>query len=170
MKRGRSLDRGVIRAETDKRIDEGTKLQMLGEKFEEDKEKLENEIDKVQNSSISEEDKRTLINELNMAIEMLKEQYDTEVADEEERVQNELVEQLDAMQEGANESARLAKEFRDVQMEASNTDASAAADQAEEHKREFEQMKAEYLEKQELLREQAVIQQRKMRLRRLTGR
>lgn len=170
MKRGRSLDRGVIRAETDKRIDEGNKLQMLGEKFEEDKEKLENEIDKVQNSSISEEDKRALINELNMAIEMLKEQYDTEVADEEERVQNELVEQLDAMQEGANESARLAKEFRDVQMEASNTDASAAADQAEEHKREFEQMKAEYLEKQELLREQAVIQQRKMRLRRLTGR
>ena len=168
--RNKSLDGTILQKESGDLVDEGTKLHELGEKFESDKAKLENEIEKVQNSKISEVDKKKLINELNVAIELLKEQYDTEVSEEEDRVQEELTEQTEAMQEAADELERHATDFRSVQMEAGKTDASAAADAADAEKEKFNQMKAEYLQKQKLLMEQAAIQRRNMQKRRLTGR
>ena len=49
-------------------------------------------------------------------------------------------------------------------------DTSAAADAADEKKEEFENMKREYAEKLKLQMEQAQMQQRNIRNRRITGR
>lgn len=168
--RNKSLDGTILKKESGDQVEEGTKLHELGAKFETDKAKLEDEIDKVQNSKISEADKRKLIAQLNAAIEALQEQYDRDVTEEEERVQEELMEQIESMQEAADELERQAADLRGIKMEAAATDASAAADAADAQKQEFEQMKAEYVEKLNLQIEQAAIQQRNIRARRLSGR
>lgn len=170
LSRNRSLDGTILQKESHDQVQEGTKLHELGVKFESDKAKLEDEIEKVQNSKISDADKRKLIAQLNAAIVVLQEQYDRDVTAEEQRVQQELLVQIDSMQEAADELERQADNLRSVEMEASSTDASAAADAAEVQKRAFEQMKAEYVEKLNLQIEQAAIQQRKIRNRRLNGR
>ena len=170
LSRNKSLDGTILKKESGDQVDEGTKLHELGVKFESDKAKLEDEIDKVQNSKISETDKRKLIAQLNAAIEALQEQYDRDVTEEEERVQEELMGQIDSMQEAADELERQAADLRSIKMEAAATDASAAVDAADAQKQAFEQMKAEYVEKLNLQIEQAAIQQRNIRNRRLSGR
>lgn len=163
----KSLDGTILNKESSDYVDEGTKLHELGAKFESDKMKLEDEIDKVQNSKISETDKRNLIAQLNAAIEILQEQYARDVTAEEERVQEELMGQIDSMQEAADELERQASDLRNIKMEVASTDASAAADAADAQKQAFEQMKTEYVQKLNLQIEQATIQQRNIRNRRL---
>ena len=170
LSRNKSLDGTILNKESGDQVQEGTKLHELGVKFESDKAKLEDEIEKVQNSKISDADKRKLIAQLNAAIEALQEQYDQDVTAEEERVQQELMGQIESMQEAADELERQADDLRSIKMEAASTDASAAADAAEAQKQAFEQMKAEYVEKLNLQIEQAAIQQRNIRNRRLSGR
>lgn len=170
LSRNRSLDGTILQKESGDQVQEGTKLHELGVKFESDKIKLEDEIEKVQNSKISDADKRKLIAQLNAAILTLQEQYDHDVTAEEERVQQELMGQIESMQEAADELERQADDLRGIKMEAASTDASAAADAAEAQKQAFEQMKAEYVEKLNLQIEQAAIQQRNIRNRRLSGR
>ena len=128
------------------------------------------EIEKVQNSKISDADKRKLVAQLEGAITKLQEQYDKEVTEEERKVQEELEGQIESMQEAADEMERQADSLRNVQMDAASTDASAAADAAEAQKQTFENMKSEYVEKLKLQMEQAEIQQRIIRNRRLSGR
>lgn len=170
MSRNKSLDSTILGNESGDRVDEGDKLHELGTKFESDKAKLEDEIDKVQNSRISEADKKKLIAQLNASIEALQEQYERDVTEEEKGVQKELMEQIDSMQEAADELECQASDLRSIKMEAASTDASAAADAADEQKQAFEQMKEEYLQKLNLQIEQAAIQQRSIRNRRLSGR
>lgn len=159
-----------LNKEAGDQISEGEKLEQLGEKFLSDKNKLEDQIEKVQAANISERDKSKLIAQLNAAIEALQEQYDEEVTEEERRVQEELQEQIEVMQETENELAEQVDSLRSVQMDAASTDASAAADAAEAQKQAYENMKNEYIQKLNLQMEQAEIQQRNIRNRRLSGR
>lgn len=159
-----------INAEAGERVAEGDRLHELGVKFESDKTKLEDEIEKVNASSISEKDKRNMIAQLNAAIERLQEQYDRDVAEEEERVQEEIQEQIEQMDEASKELEQQADSLRSVTMDAASTDASAAADATDAKRQEFEQMKAEYTEKLQLQMEQAEIQRRSIRARRAGGR
>lgn len=168
--RNHSLDGTILQKESNDQVQEGTKLHELGTKFESDKAKLEDEIEKVQNSKISDADKRKLVAQLEGAITKLQEQYDKEVTEEERKVQEELEGQIESMQEAADEMERQADSLRNVQMDAASTDASAAADAAEAQKQTFENMKSEYVEKLKLQMEQAEIQQRIIRNRRLSGR
>ena len=74
------------------------------------------------------------------------------------------------MQDAADEMEKQADSLREVHMEAASVDTSAAADAADEKKEEFENMKREYAEKLKLQMEQAQMQQRNIRNRRITGR
>lgn len=170
LKRNHSLDGTILQKESNDQVQEGIKLHELGTKFESDKAKLEDEIEKVQNSKISDADKRKLVAQLEEAITKLQEQYDKEVTEEERKVQEELEGQIESMQEAADEMERQADSLRNVQMDVASTDASAAADAAEAQKQTFENMKSEYVEKLKLQMEQAEIQQRIIRNRRLSGR
>lgn len=168
--RNHGLDAQSLKKESDVQLREGKKLHELGAKFESDKGKLEDEIEKVQNSKISDADKRKLVTQLKNAITKLQEQYDKDVSEEEKNVQEELESQFELMQEAADEMQKQADSLRKVQMDAASTDASAAADTAEAQKQVFENMKNEYLEKLNLQMEQAEMQRRNIRNRRLSGR
>lgn len=166
----KNLDETILQKEAGIQIDERTRLHELGNRFEADKAKLEDEIEIIQNSKMSQADKQKLIAQLNASIKALQEQYTREVEEEEARVQKEQEGQIESMQEAADELEHQASELRGIKMDVATTDASAAADAAEAQKQAFEQMKAEYTEKLNLQIEQATIQQRNIRNRRLDRR
>lgn len=172
MNLGRHVEVGYseLRKETGEQVAEGDRLHELGAKFEADKTKLEDAIDRVQAANIKPEDKARMIRELNSAIDALQAQYEDDVAEEEARVQEEIEGQIEQMDAAIEELSEQADSLRDVTMEAASTDATAAADAADSKKQEFEQMKHEYVEKLRLQMEQAEIQQRNIRSRRLSGR
>lgn len=159
-----------LHKETGEQVSEGDRLHELGAKFEEDKTKLEDAIERVQASSIKPEDKAKMIAELNAAIDALQAQYEDDVVAEEAKVQEEIEGQLEQMDQTIDELTEQADSLRDVTMDAASTDASAAAEAADAKKQEFEQMKEEYTEKLRLQMEQAEMQQRNIRNRRLSGR
>ena len=159
-----------LHKETGEQVSEGDRLHELGAKFEEDKTKLEDAIERVQASSIKPEDKAKMIAELNAAIDALQAQYEDDVAAEEAKVQEEIEGQLEQMDQTIDELTEQADSLRGVTMDAASTDASAAAEAADAKKQEFEQMKEEYTEKLRLQMEQAEMQQRNIRNRRLSGR
>lgn len=159
-----------LHKETGEQVSEGDRLHELGAKFEEDKTKLEDAIDRVQTSNIKPEDKAKMIAELNAAIDALQAQYEDNVVAEEAKVQEEIEGQLDQMDQTIDELTDQADSLRDVTMDAASTDASAAADAADAKKQEFEQMKEEYTKKLRLQMEQAEMQRRNIRNRRLSGR
>lgn len=159
-----------LHKETGEQVSEGDRLHELGAKFEKDKTKLEDAIERVQASSIKPEDKAKMIAELNAAIDALQAQYEDDVAAEEAKVQEKIEGQLEQMDQTIDELTEQADFLRDVTMDAASTDASAAAEAADAKKQEFEQMKEEYTEKLRLQMEQAEMQQRNIRNRRLSGR
>ena len=63
----RQLDSAKIKSESDDLIEEGTALQELAERFNADKNKLEDEIEKVEKSPLSAEDKKRILEELKKA-------------------------------------------------------------------------------------------------------
>lgn len=169
LSRNKGLDGTIIQKECDNHLSDLEGIHKLGEKFESDKQKLEAEIEKIQTSSISPSDKSRLISVLNAAIEKLKIQYDHEVAEEEAKLQKSMLEQIENLQNLADELNNQADSLRSVQMDAASTDASAAADVADSKKQAIEQMKAQYLEQLNLKIQAAKIQQRNILNRRRGG-
>ena len=102
-------------------------------------------------------------------IALLQEQYDKEVAEEEAKIKEELEDQIESMQEAADEFEKQADSLKNVQMDVASKDPSAAAEAAEAKKKEFETMKSNYVEKLKLQMEQAETQRRNIRNRRLSG-
>ena len=159
-----------LHKETGEQVSEGNRLHEIGIKFEKDKIKLENAIERVQASSIKAEDKAKMIAELDAAIDALQAQYEDDVVAEEAKVQEEIEERLSQMDQTIYELTEQGDALRDVTMAVATTDASAAADAADAKKQEFEIMKEKYIEKLRLQMERAEIQHRNIRNRRLTGR
>ena len=59
-----TIDSGMLDKKRSEIVETNKRLHELGEKFERDKQKLEAQIDKIMNSKISSEDKRSLLQEL----------------------------------------------------------------------------------------------------------
>ena len=85
------------------------------------------------------------------------------------RSRKELEDQIESMQEAADEFEKQADSLKNVQMDVASKDTSAAAEAAEAKKKEFETMKSNYVEKLKLQMEQAETQRRNIRNRRLSG-
>jgi uncharacterized protein YukE len=163
----RQLDSAKIKSESDDLIEEGTALQELAERFNADKNKLEDEIEKVEKSPLSAEDKKRILEELKKAVQDLQAQYDREVAEKQKQVYEALEEEIQLMDDLTEELDKQATSLRDVNPEAASTDASAAADIADDQKKENEEMKEEYLGKLKLQKDQAEMMARQIRTRRL---
>lgn len=157
------LDRNILDRESSRQVQEGKKLHELGKKFESDKGKLEEEIEKVENSSISNEDKKEIIRELERAVEKLQEQYEREVTEEEQRVKEELEENIDSMREVADEIEKQKEELESIDMEAAESGTLDAINAAEIQKRKFENLRQRYEEKLKELIEEAEHQEEKIR-------
>lgn len=172
MNLGRHVEVGYdeLCKETEEQVVEGDRLQELGAKFEADKTKLEDEIERVQAANIDPEVKARMLAELNAAMDALLAQYDDEVAAEEAKVQEKIEGQIEQMEQSIDELSEQADSIRGVTMDAASTDASAAAEAADAKKQEFEQKKEEYIEELRLQMEQAEMQKRNIHARRLSGR
>lgn len=160
-------------AELDNRInenfDEGNRLHELAIKFSSDKIKLEDEIDKVRSSKISEKDKKRIIETLITAIEELQQQYEDDVAAEEIKVQKEIMDDFETIDEAVEELDQQVDSLGNITMDASATDAKAAANEAENKKQEFIRMKNKNTEKLKLQMEQAETMKRQIMARHLSG-
>lgn len=138
-----SIDSRMIDASRKEIVESDKRLHELGEKFERDKEKLEAQIDKIMNSKISQGDKRSLLQELRKGVEQLQEQYDNEVAQEKEKLQENLKETIGEIEEGIGELEAEEDDMRNIETEASDTDASAGAEAAAMTRQKFENLKSE---------------------------
>lgn len=76
-------------------------------------------------------------------------------------------EEIQLIDDLTEELDKQATSLRDVNPEAASTDASAAADIADDQKKENEEMKEEYLGKLKLQKDQAEMMARQIRTRRL---
>lgn len=169
LSRNKGLDGTIIKGATDNLIGENSKLHELGQKLVSDKNKLENEIENVQNSKFSDDKKKVIIEGLEEAIGIVQEQYEQDVANEELKIQAEIEEQTELMQEGADEWQQQVDSLKAVKLDEAQTDISAVVSEADAQKETFEQMKNEYIEKLNLQIEQLQIQQRMMRARKISG-
>ena len=164
------LDREEARREADDRVRKGRELGELGRKFELNKEKLEDEMERVRDSRIPEKDKRALLLKLEEALQEVERQYERDVLEKEKETQAELVELTEIMREEADKLKEEEEHLRDVRLDVAETDTSAVADAAEAGKKAFEEMRREYVDKLKLQMEQAADLERRMRARRLSGR
>lgn len=157
----------TLKRELVESFDIGEKKLDFGKKFELDKAKLEDAIARVEASSISDEDKENMLQELSNAVLALEEQYDRDVFEEmldTKKIINSGIQQMDA---SINELNEQQDSLKDITMEAAAVDAKAASDEAEKKKREFEEAKNEAVEKLRLQMEQAEMQQRNIRMNRI---
>lgn len=164
--RGREIDYKEVDNETGKEVEEGNRLHELAVEFNSDKAKLEDEIDKVQASNISEADKKHIIAQIEYSIDKLQEQYDDDVAAEEQRVQENIQEQIETMDEAVNELDKQADSLKNVTMDAAATDARVAAEEAEKKKQEFVEMRESYADELQKQIEQAQTMRAHIRTRR----
>lgn len=164
--RGREIDYKEVDNETGKEVEEGNRLHELAVKFDSDKIQLEDKIDEVKASDISEDDKKHIIAELEYSIDKLQEQYDDDVAAEEQRVQDNIQEQIETMDEAVNELDKQADSLKKVTMDAAATDARAAAEEAEKKKYEFTKMRKSYADELQKQIEQAQTMRANIRTRR----
>lgn len=163
------IDYKKIKDVTKELEEKGRRLGKHGEKFLADKKTLEEEIDKVNASVISERDKADIISQLNAAILVLQEEYEEVIVQEEECVHEKMEEQTEQMQEAIDEWKMQEDLLRGTEMDATSCDTLEAAEAAEDMKIKFEQMKLDYVEKLKLQMEQAEIQHRNVRIRKLSG-
>lgn len=168
--RNRSLDGTILKGDAAALAQEGARLQALGEKFVEDKEKLGACMERVKKSRMAAADKVATLAELTDAMERVQDQYARDVTLEQQRLQEEQREVQETMQEAADEWQRQSDDLHAVRMAAAGTDASAAADEADRQKEKFDQMKAEAVEKLRLQMNQAAAQQRRILSQRLSDR
>ena len=163
------LGRGLttLKKELDEGFDIGDKKLDFGKKFELDKAKLEDAMAKVEASSISDEDKESMIQELSNALHALEEQYDRDVFEEMMNTKKTINSGIQQMNASISELNEQQDSLKDITMEAASVDAKAAADEAEKKKREFEEAKNEAVEKLRLQMEQAEMQQRNIRMNRI---
>ena len=138
-----TIDSGMLDKKRSEIVETNKRLHELGEKFERDKQKLEAQIDKIMNSKISSEDKRSLLQELREGVEQLQEQYINEVAQEKEKLQENLKETIGEIEEGIGELEAEEDDMRNIETEASDTDASAGAEAAAMTRQKFENLKSE---------------------------
>ena len=133
--KNRSLDGTIIRNESDNKLQEGTKLHELGKRFEADKAKTWERDNKSSECKNFRSRQKKLIAELEGGIALLQEQYDKEVAEEEAKIKEELEDQIESMQEAADEFEKQADSLKNVQMDVASKDTSAAAEAAEDQKK-----------------------------------
>ena len=130
------------------RLETITELRSLAENFISDKDKLEEKIEEVQKLRVPEDSKKKLIENIQQEISNLRERYDKQVDSVSAKAQRELEGLTESMQETADEFEEEEESLNEVKFE-TETDVSAAADEAEANKTHYLEMKTKYVEELE---------------------
>lgn len=168
---GSTFDRGSMQRDADDSISEYQRIHELGEQFEADKAKLEDCMERIDQSAISDEDKKKMKQELELALELKKAEYDKQVTQVEKEIEKEMIGLSDHIQEAAKEAQSQADSLKRATMSLDQTgNTSKAADAAMAQKEAYEKTREEALQKLDLQMQQAAIQRRNMLAKRLRGR
>lgn len=168
-----SFDSGILKREADDHISESVEIQELGEKFLNDKKKLEEQIDKIETSMLSADDIKKMLQKLLEAIEILKKRYDREVIMAQQNLYKKIEEDMKKMNTAELESEEQAESLKSISLESSFEDAdekvniNEAADEAEDMQKRFEEMQIDTKVKLQKQMEQSDIQEDEMKTLRL---
>ncbi len=173
--RNKNFDGTIVREKLDtegKGIEDNAeqKINDLGKRFEQDKEKLEKEYEAIANdSALGRSEKIAQLRELKNAVENLKKEYEEQVSEQVEELKEEHDEVVEVLEKGVEEAQEQENRLRGIRLEAGSMDGSAAADEAAKVRDSFESTKKEHIEAMSLKMEQLRIQQRTMRASKLSG-
>ena len=164
------FDQDAMKKEADDSATDYDELHELGQKFESDKASIETAIDEVENSAMSAADKKQILIKLRTEFKQLQEDYEKQVTEAEKELEKDIRDQIDDFKEAADEAQEQADKLRGVEIDTESADLSAAADAAMAQKEVYEKLREENVQRLELKIQQAQIQQRNMRSRKLSGR
>ena len=99
----RKLDFKEISKEAEEQFERGNELQKLGEKFLEDKKKINEQIEKIEDLPISFEDKKEVLSKLIDSLKVLEKQYENDVIKEQEKKKEKMDEQVKEIEETEKE-------------------------------------------------------------------
>lgn len=164
-------DRTSFNNELKEKQDEISETYDLGERFEKSKSKLEAKMEEIENSDdISTSDKRNILKAMRNTLEKLETEYEEEVVE----VIEELVEDfeliLEDLQETADALKHKSESLKEVQLDAGSGDLSEASSTAEKEQIEFLRIKTSKKQEIELQMQRIQMQQRQMRVKKLSGR
>ena len=149
--------------EADGKVKEGERLDELGRDYLRDKEKFERQYENIANDpTLDRTHKKEQLQALRRAVEKLQEDYDKNVTENQEKVQEELNGLIETMQEAEKALDAQIDSLQNVQMDVAATDTSAAAEAAEAEKRKFREMHAKNVEELNLRIEQQQMQRREI--------
>lgn len=129
------------------KIKESQEIQKLGTKFENDKRTLEARLERVKKINLDRSEKSALIAEIQSKIDELQQQYEQDVIAEQERIESELNEVTDQMDEAMAELDEETSAFRSMRMEAA-TDVTldSVSDATAEERRRMQELKQNALQ------------------------
>lgn len=146
---GRSGELGYsqIDKNVDSKMQEAKSIGELGKQFESDKAKLEGAMERVINAKISDDDKVKMLDQLDMAMTEVRDQFEDDVMAEEKRIEGEIEEEFEKVDEAVEEIDEVQDTISDVSFDAANVDLGSASNEADVKKQEFLRMKNEHAQK-----------------------
>lgn len=116
---------------------------VLGEKFESDKAKIEQQIIEIQESHLAYEDKQDMILGLEAELEKLREQYDSEVDKKNAELAQYFQDEIRIVQEKIESLKESLFSIKEIKVEATNFDRDKASAPIREKQSEFETIQSE---------------------------
>lgn len=116
---------------------------VLGEKFESDKAKIEQQIIEIQESHLAYEDKQDMILGLEAELEKLREQYDSEVDKKNAELAQYFQDEIRVVQEKIESLKESLFSIKEMKVEATNFDRDKASALIREKQSEFEAIQSE---------------------------
>ena len=166
--RNKSFD-GTIVNTLPEEANEHKSLSELGEEFVSDKKKLEDAMTRVENANISDADKKKLKAELDAAMDKIIEKYETDVKEEQHRLEDEMNNYLKEMEEEKERKKNATDEMQAINDsvgpdggDSGALDVSDALKKAQEQEAQFKEIYADQKQRLELQMQQAAERHREM--------
>lgn len=139
----RDLDAKQINASSREKQAEFRESTVLGAKFEADKTKIEQRIKEIEESSLAIEDRQDMLVGLEVELEKLKEQYDSEVDKKNLELAQYFQNEIKVIQEKIESLRESLFAIKDMKVEVADFDCVKSSDPIREKKAEFESIQIE---------------------------
>lgn len=139
----RDMDAKKIKASSREKQTEFKEASLLGEKFEADKAKIEQQIMEIQESHLAYEDKQDMIVGLEAELERLREQYDSDVDKKNIELTQYFENEIKIVQEKIESLKESLFSIKEMKVEVTDFNREKATDPIREKESEFEAIQSE---------------------------
>ena len=119
----------------------------LGEKYVKDRTALEEEYERVEQSSLSASDKQEILSKLEAALEELQERYTDEVISPQKNVEALIRDQIDDCQDASDDAQEQVERLHRSNSSTRYVDLGGAADAAELKKKQYDQLRKDQIKR-----------------------